>query len=367
MRGFIIVGLLVIVSVAIIGSLRGLEWRDDAPMRGIPAYVPPKAYVCHRASGPIKIDGKLDEAAWHAVPWTNDFVDIEGDVKPTPRFRTRAKMLWDDDNFYVAAELEEPHLSATLTERDSVIFNDNDFEVFIDPNGDNHEYYEFEMNALNTQWDLFLTKPYRDGGKPITGWDIAGLKTGVHVDGTINDPRDLDKGWTIEIAMPWQALKEAAGRPTPPTEGDQWRVNFSRVEWLVDVVEGKYRKVPNRREDNWVWSPQGVIDMHRPETWGYVQFTRQPPGAVTYQPDPSGLARYLAMQIYYAQREHRERAGAFAGDLRSLGLQAMPHATEIRLDGTATGFEVAVPVMQTGRHTGTIHVRDDSRITLSNR
>src|SRR5262245_14094530 len=108
-------------------------------------YVPPKGYVCHRAATPPAIDGKLDDAAWRNAPWTDDFVDIEGDLRPRPRFRTRAKMLWDDHFFYVAAEMEEPHVWGTLTEHDSIIFHDNDFEVFIDPNGDNQEYYEFEI------------------------------------------------------------------------------------------------------------------------------------------------------------------------------------------------------------------------------
>ena len=60
-----------------------------------------------------------------------------------------------------------------MTERDSVIFRDNDFEVFIDPDGDTHAYYELEINALGTVWDLLLLKPYRDGGPAINGWDIA--------------------------------------------------------------------------------------------------------------------------------------------------------------------------------------------------
>jgi hypothetical protein len=124
----------------------------------------PRSYVCSRAAQPLAIDGKLDEASWAAAPWTDAFVDIEGDAKPRPHFRTRAKMLWDDTYFYIAADLEEPHVWGTLTEHDSVIFHDPDFEVFIDPNGDSHEYYEFEMNALNTGWDLFLPKQYKDGG-----------------------------------------------------------------------------------------------------------------------------------------------------------------------------------------------------------
>ena len=116
----------------------------------------PKGYVCHRATSPITIDGDLADAEWAAAPWTDAFVDIEGDKKPKPRFRTRVKMLWDDEALYIAAELEEPHVWATLTEHDAVIFHDNDFEVFLDPDGDNHLYGELELNALNTTWDLLL-------------------------------------------------------------------------------------------------------------------------------------------------------------------------------------------------------------------
>ena len=65
--------------------------------------------------------------------------------------------------------------------RDAVIYHDNDFEVFIDPDGDNHLYYELEINALGTEWDLLLVKPYRDGGPAVNAWDIQGLRTAVHV------------------------------------------------------------------------------------------------------------------------------------------------------------------------------------------
>src|SRR5262249_59280634 len=79
---------------------------DEASRAAVPPYRPPKGYVCYRAASPPRIDGRLDDAAWRDAPWTDDFVDIEGDVKPRPRFRTRAKMLWDADYFYVVAELE---------------------------------------------------------------------------------------------------------------------------------------------------------------------------------------------------------------------------------------------------------------------
>jgi hypothetical protein len=221
----------------------------------------PPSYDCHRTKTPIRIDGKLDDPAWKKAKWTSDFVDIQGAAKPTPRFRTRAKMLWDDKYLYIAAELEEPNVIGTLTKHDSVIFKDNDFEIFIKPLPESESYYEFELNALNTGWDLFLPKPYNQGGKADSSWDIAGLKTAVAVQGTLNHPGDTDHGWTLEIAYPLDAFNSRQQVPLPKP-GTVWRINFSRVEWTPG----------DPKEDNWVWSPQGVINMHVPDRWGYLHF-----------------------------------------------------------------------------------------------
>jgi hypothetical protein len=300
----------------------------------------PKGYVCYRAAAPIVIDGDLKDPAWDAAPWTDVFVDIEGDKKPKPRFRTRVKMLWDDEALYIAAELEEPHLWATLTKHDEVIFADNDFEVFLDPDGDSHLYGELELNALNTTWDLLLTKPYKDGGRAINAWEISDLKTAVKLDGTLNDPRDTDRGWTIEIRWPYSGLKELVDTkavPVPPRDGDQWRINFSRVEWDVEAVEGKYRKT-SKVEHNWVWSPQCVIDMHRPERWGYLQFSSAKPGEAKFKPDPDWEIRDTLHRVYYAQRAHRKKHGRFAAPA-DLGLK-LP-ADRLTFESTRNGYELS--------------------------
>jgi cellulose/xylan binding protein with CBM9 domain len=325
-----------------------------------PAPPHPRGYVAFRAGQSPTIDGRVDDSVWLAAPWSETFMDIEGDRQPRPRFETRVKMLWDADYFYVGAELRDPHVWGSLTTHDAVIFHDPDFEVFIDPNGDNHEYYEFEINALGTFWDLFLPKPYKDDGKAMNAWEIPGLKSAVFVDGTLNDARDTDRGWSVEIAFPWRVLAEQARRPAPPGEGDQWRVNFSRVQWPFDTTTGRYVKPKDAREDNWVWSPQFVVDMHRPELWGYVQFTSRAPGEVTFVPDRSWPARTWLHRAYYAQREYRKAHGRFAMTIDDLKLGAPgPELSEPTLQTAGSVFEAHVRLHGTGERW---HIRQDALV-----
>ncbi|MEZ5978042.1 MAG: carbohydrate-binding family 9-like protein [Planctomycetota bacterium] len=257
--------------------------KDGAPRREVPDYErglappqPARTYRCRRTPRRLAIDGDLTKPEWATAPWTDLFVDIEGDLRPAPRFATRAKLLWDDERLYVGAELEEPDLWATLTERDSVIFHDNDFEVFLDPSCEGRGYYELEINALGTVWDLVLREPYRAGGQADSVWRIEGLETAVRLDGTLTDPSDRDRGWTVEIAMPFAAFDvhaEMRGeRPRAPRPGERWGLDFSRVQWDLEVEDGRYRKIEGRKEHNWVWSPMGLIDMHLPLRWGSLVF-----------------------------------------------------------------------------------------------
>jgi len=282
----------------------------------------PKSYVCYKTDSEILIDGKMDEKAWQSAEWTDDFINIEGEDKPKPDLKTNVKMLWDNDYFYFYCKMEEPHIWAKLKKRDSVIFYDNDFEIFIDPDGDTHNYYEFEMNALNTIWDLFLTQPYRDVNcKVLDSWDIQGIKTAVHIDGTLNDPTDKDIGWSVEIAYPWKVLEECAPE-CPPLAGDQWRVNFSRVQWDTKVIDGKYSKL-RKPEQNWVWSPQGLVNMHYPEMWGFVQFSVNPVGPkrnmFIFNQDEK--IKWILRKIYYKQRTFYMQNGNFAKDISKLQLK----------------------------------------------
>ena len=236
----------------------------------------PRRYLCPsiaETASPPTIDGHRD-AVWDTAPWSAPFVDIRSASHPAPLFATRFRALWDAEALYVFAELEEPRLFATLTEHDSVIFHDPDFELFLDPEGDSREYFELEVNALGTTWDLQLDRPYHQGGRADDAWELAGLEVGIELRGTLDDPRDIDSGWAVELKLPWRAFASAMREGRAPVPGESWRINFSRVEWPLVVVDGRYERVPDACEENWVWSPQGRIDMHRPERWGYLEFAR---------------------------------------------------------------------------------------------
>lgn len=241
------------------------------------------------------IDGKLDDAAWQKAPRSRSFVDLVSGEQT--RLKTEAAVVWDDQNLYVGYWIEEPDVTATLTRRDAPIYKDNDVELFI---AGADGYYEFEINSFGTIYevlffwlDAFETKGYhlrpefkRDAkgvrlfngvgyrhprGKRIGfwNWDMPGLQSAVHVDGTINDSTDKDKGWTVEIAIPWSSLKilaEGDGRALPPKDGDVWRMDFSRFNT---------KKHSANDSGGWAWSSHGVWDSHVPECFTYIEFSKE--------------------------------------------------------------------------------------------
>ena len=288
-------------------------------------FTEPKSYLVNYTHTAPGIDGDINDAVWQQAAWTEDFRDIEGDLKPNPPLRTRAKMLWDDSCLYIAAEISDPNVWAKLKQHDEIVFHDNDFEVFIDPNNTTHQYFELEFNALNTVFDLFLNKPYRNGGNAMINWNAEGLRSAVKVQGTLNDPSDMDKGWTIEIAIPFRAIS-IGNNVRVPFNGALWRINFSRVEWDTKAVGGKYIKLTdsmgrNLPEHNWVWSPQGVVDMHYPERWGYLAFNKDVTEKKTFVlPYPEEQKRYLWL-VYYQEESLKNQHNTYERSLKKLGLK----------------------------------------------
>jgi len=259
-------------------------------------------YTALRTPQPLTIDGNLNKPAWQKAQRSPRFVDL---VNGTPTVHdTRAAVLWDDQYLYAGFWVEEPFVEAKLTERDSLIWSENDIELFV---AGPDAYYELEINALGTIYEaLFVFEDaYERGGydkdpelqktvdgfKPWNGvgftshprgprlgyfkWDLPGLKTAVAIDGTLNDNSDRDRGWTVEIAIPWSGLKTLAqgdNRALPPRHGDTWRMDFSRFN--------TYRAAPPATDPGgWAWSAHGVWDSHVPELFPHVHFSTDEVGS----------------------------------------------------------------------------------------
>ena len=282
----------------------------------------PNTYTAYKTQDSITIDGISNEVAWNSVEWSSDFVDIQGGE--SPKYQTNIKMLWDETYFYILAKIEEPHVWADISQHDAIIFHNNDFEVFVDPDGDTHNYYELEINALNTVWDLFITKPYRElNATVLNDWEILGLKSAVHVEGTLNDPSDTDKGWILEMAIPWSVYKTSYYHEVVPRDAF-WRVNFSRVNWDYELTNGVYSRKKDLKgrflhEYNWAWSSQGVVNMHEPEKWGYVYFSSKDAGSETPFVIPKDEEiKWALYKMYRAQKAHFSKTNQWLTTIKSI-------------------------------------------------
>ncbi len=107
------------------------------------------------------------------------------------------------------------------------------------------------------------------GGKPHNEWDFPRQKPPCRFTAALNNPADTDKGWTVEIAFPWKALLLAEHTRVSPArrpKASNGAYQLSRVRnGRSTHTNGAYQKIPMRHlKNNWVWSPQGVVNMHRP-------------------------------------------------------------------------------------------------------
>lgn len=311
--------------------------------------VPPR-YNLLKIADTLQIDGQAKEAAWSKAAWIAPFKHIvDGSIMQRPE-ETRVKMLWNDEYLYLYVEFKEQHLWATLQQHDSGIFQENAFEVFIDPDGDNQHYLEFQINALGTVWDLLMTKPYRNGGRSLSDWDVKGLKKAVHLMGSLNQPADQDEGWSVELAFPLKNI--TMGMRAKPVPGNIWRMNLSRVAWQLKVQNGVYVKEEDAEgkvlePDYWVWAPMGMVNLHMPECWGYLILADEKGNTMEAENhlDSLEIARKLVWKVYYLQENYKRDNGGFAADLATLNKafpkDTIPDDLNLSMEANAHQFLIA--------------------------
>lgn len=315
----------------------------------------PYGYVAYHANDKITIDGCLDEAAWQKAPLTERFHDISGEGFPVPQYNTQAQLLWDEDYLYVGARMEEPNVWANLTVRDTVVYYDPDFEIFIDPTGDAHNYYELEFNASGVLFDLSLEMPYRAPRRNFVQfqWNCPGLKYAIKVDGTLNDNRDTDRGWTLECAIPREAISQEFDNVLKA--GEYLRVGFSRVEWQTEKnASGRTFRKKNAEggylpEDNWTWPSTGMIAMHMPERWGYVYLSPTNIGSGTeqFQYPAYRPIEKLLWAMFYEQEKVMEKTGKYLNSVKAFKLTKdemalLPKGSTLKVEALSKKYLITV-------------------------
>jgi hypothetical protein len=219
------------------------------------APIDPPTYPIHRAKGPIAVDGRLDEPDWQTAPSSGDFVRADG--RAVSEDRTRAKLLWDDLNLYVAFEVEDRDLFTTFTTHDQPLYEQEVVELYLDPDGDGRTYHELQVSPANVTFDVYYPECREEMD---LRWE-SGMVTAVRPDGTLNRSDDEDRGWTVELAIPLASLKNAPR--LPPQPGDRWRGNLYRLD-----KRGKAHK----QNMGSSWSPTFIGDYHTPTRWGTFEF-----------------------------------------------------------------------------------------------
>jgi hypothetical protein len=248
----------------------------------------------------LNVDGRLSSPAWNEAEWSPAFVDMETGANTL--YKTHAAVAAHPSGLLIGFRVEEPYPSATVFDRDGIVFQDNDVEFFIDFGWG---YYEFEINAAGTVYevmhvwrDSFLQSPFADDPswsllnenvftfagdfdrRPESFWigthprgvriahrayDFPGLQCGVHVDGSLNDANIGGNGWTAEVLLPWDELCRLSGG----------RLVFPPVGQTVNMFLGRFQQIrigTVRHTAAWCVTRHGVMDTHQPERFTSVQF-----------------------------------------------------------------------------------------------
>ncbi len=218
------------------------------------------SYTAHQATSEIKIDGEID-TAWYSDQWSDSWKDII--TGEEVQYRTRFKSTWDKDHLYFLVEAIDPDIRASIDTNHAPLFKyDHTIELFLDPHGDQRNYYELQINAKGARWELTLDKPYAKGGKASSPSELENMNYAIGINGTINEASDIDQSWVLEIAIPWSSMdKLDVANSLPHTD---MRINLSRVFQDDDDIDtpGQY----------WLWQPMGVFNIHKPQDWGVLQF-----------------------------------------------------------------------------------------------
>ena len=193
---------------------------------------PVRTYQARRAGGGIQVDGVLDETAWQQADRMELPVEtFPGDNIPAP-VKTEGFIVFDDKYLYVGIRAQDPEprkIRAHLSDRDKA-FSDDFVGVVLDTFNDERRGFEFFVNPLGVQMDLFQNDVGGERGRDL-GRDLGlggpdhrrrirrGDGDPVFVAALPARPRRADLGDRHAAHLPAQPA--APHRPAGPQPGPQ--------------------------------------------------------------------------------------------------------------------------------------------------
>lgn len=205
----------------------------------------------------LKIDGVLKESFWANASKDDKFWISNG--SGLSKAKTTVMTAMDHKNLYFAFDVEDEDIYAELKKDDEPIYDKDDVvEVFIDPRGEGKIYYEIQVSAGGVKFDSKFNgrRKNRDDS-----YDSK-IKYAVKLNGKLNDSKEKDKGWTVEMAIPWSSIEDAP--VNPPKDGDKWKAFIYRI----DRHTGK----KSTSEDFTAWTPPYAGDFHNLKFMGELIF-----------------------------------------------------------------------------------------------
>lgn len=211
---------------------------------------------CRKISTAPTLDGRLDDPAWAKAQVIDRFPCFW--AKTEGPNTTRARLVWDDEALYFAADMDDAELRAFGTKRNDHLWEGDVFELFFKPHEDRPEYYEFQVNPRSVILELAF---------PRRGFDFAtlaarpplGMKAVAANRGTVDQAGEADHGWTVEGKIPWSIFATSGGRPKP---GDLWRFALCRYDYGAENTKPLLTSS----------APLTQPNFHRYEDYGRLRF-----------------------------------------------------------------------------------------------
>lgn len=163
-----------------------------------------KVFYADYTESNIIIDGNESEIAWRQT----DSIGFNG-FNHGSENTVYVKSLWNDDFLYFLFKVTDTNLQSHQTEQDHPeLFLDDMVELLIDTNNDKDSCW----NETKIVYHINLSGIKKDdrgtsGCKSNPVWNGNAVYA-VKLFGTLNDQRDKDVGYQVEVAVPWSDINQ---------------------------------------------------------------------------------------------------------------------------------------------------------------